>query len=71
MVFPHKTVGFGTEPDDDISQRAVIHIHAAFPDNLPCIDLQGISLLDMVVEKRRKQVVRGCNRMEIACKMKV
>ena len=71
MVFTHCSVRFCAKPDHDIAQHTVIHVLTALPDHLSRIDPQLIALLDMVVQKRRQQIVGRCDRMKIAGKMQV
>ena len=71
MILSHKSVQFAPQPCDNIAQHSVIHIHTALPHNLSAVDLQFISLLNMVVQKGSKKVVGGRNRMKIAGKMQV
>ncbi len=71
MVFPHETVRLAAEPHYHISEHPVIHIKASLPDNISCIDPQGVSLLDMVIEQSRKQIIGRSNGMKISGKMQV
>ena len=71
MVFTHKAVCLCAESDDDIAQHTVIHIQTTLPDDLACVDIQLISLLDMVVKQGSKQVVGGGDCVEISGKMEI
>ena len=71
MVFPDHSVHFIAKPYDDVAQYPVVHIQAALPHHLPGVDLQRVSLLDVVVQHSRQQVVCGGNGMEIPCEMQV
>ena len=53
------------------AQLAVIHVHASLPCDLAGIDVQLISLVDVVVDHCCQQVVRGTDRVEITCEVKV
>ena len=71
MIFTHKAVCFCAESDNDVAQRAVIHVHTSFPYDLSGINVKCVSLLDVVVEQSSEQVVRGCDGMEITGKMQI
>ena len=51
-----------------LREDTVVHIHAAFPDDLPRINSKLIALLDMVVQKSCQEIVGGGNCMEITGK---
>ena len=71
VVFPHVAVHLAAEPYHNIPEHSVVHVHAALPDNLPAVYPQLVPLLDMVVQKRRQQVVGGGDCVEIPCEVKV
>ena len=54
-----------------LREDTVVHIHAAFPDDLPRINSKLIALLDMVVQKSRQEIVGGGNCMEITGKVQI
>ena len=55
----------------NISQLAVIHIHAALPCDLSRVNVQAVSLENVIVDHRGKQVVGSADRVEIACEMQI
>ena len=59
------------ETIDDLTELSVVHIYTAAQDYALCIYTEGISLLDMIVQKGCKKVICRGNRMKISCKMKV
>ena len=71
MILAHKTVCLCTETDNDIAQCTVIHIQAALPDDLTGVNVQLISLMDMVVKQCCQQIVCRGDRMKITGKMQV
>ena len=46
------------EADDDVAQRAVVHVDDAPPGDAPRIDAERVAVVDVVVEHRGQQVVR-------------
>ena len=58
MVFSDHAVRLCPKTHYNVSKHAVIHIHAAFPQDLPWINTESIALLDMVVEKGCQKVIR-------------
>ena len=71
MIFSDHSVHLASKTNNDISKDTVIHIHTSLPYNLAWVDTKLVSLLDMIVKKCRKQIVRRCNCMKISCKMKI
>ena len=70
-VLARAAVRLAAEPVHNVPELAVVHVHAALPSDLLRVDPKGIPLLNVVIEHRRKQVVRSADGMEIAGKMKV
>ena len=52
-------VGGAAQPDDDLAQRTVVHVHHALPGDATRVDVQGVAVLDVVVDHCGEQVV-GC-----------
>jgi hypothetical protein len=71
VIFPDKPVHLISESHHHISKHPVIHVKASLPHDLPGIDPQLISLLDVIVKQCRTQVVCRCDRMKVPCEMKV
>ena len=71
MIFSHHTIHLIAKSDNNIAQYAVVHVHTAFPYNLTRIDLQCISLLNMIVQHCCKQIIGRSDRMEISGKMQI
>ena len=67
----HKSIGGTTNTDDDIAQGAVIHIDDALPRNTAWIDIERITVINMVINHRGQQIVSQGNRGEIAGEMQV
>ena len=64
-------VDASAETVDDESELAVIHVHAALPCDLSRVDVQLISLIDMVVDHGCEQVVGCADCVEVTCEVKV
>ena len=59
------------EPDRDVAQRAVVHVHHALPGDAPDVEAQLVAVMDVVVDQRRQQVVREPDGAEIAGEVQV
>ena len=57
--------------DDDLAQRAVVHVHHALPGDAAHVDAERVALMDVVVDQRRQQVVRRRDGVEVAGEMQV
>ena len=57
MVFPHHAVSLCPQSNDNIAQGPVVHVLTPFPQHLPRVDAQGISLLDVVVQESGQQII--------------
>lgn len=66
----HALDGGGVTSDTDAAQRAVIDIQHALPQHLQRIEPRG-AVIERIVHHCREQIVRGSDRMEIACEVKV
>ena len=71
VIFSYHSVHLASQTDDNVTEDTVVHIHAAFPDDLPRINSKLIALLDMVVQKSRQEIVGGGNCMEITGKVQI
>ena len=70
-VLPGDTLHFAAQAVDDVAQLAVVHVHAALPDDLLDVDAQGVALLDVVVQQSGQQVVGRADGVEIAGEVKI
>ncbi len=70
-ILTHKAIRFSAQTYDHAAQSTVIHIHAAGNQDTAGVNMQGISLMNMVVQHRTKQVVCRCDRVHISCEMQV
>ena len=59
------------EPGGDAAQRAIVHVHAARPQDLLRIDPQLVAEVQMRVEQRGQQVVRRGDGVEVAGEVQV
>jgi hypothetical protein len=60
-----------TQSGGNPAQRAIVHVHAARPQDFLRIDAQVVAEMEMRVEQRRQQVVRRCDGVEVAGEMQV
>ena len=51
--------------------RPVVHVERALPGDAPRVDAELVAPIDVVVDQRRQQVVRGADRVEVAGEMQV
>ncbi len=70
-VRAREAVGDAAEPDDDFAQRAIVDVERAPPDDAAGVDVERIAPVDVVVDHRGEQIVRGGDRVEIAGEMQV
>ena len=64
-------VGLTAQPDLDLPQGTVVHIHAAAEHNPLRVQRQRIALMNVVVDEGRKQIVGGGDGMDIPGKVQV
>ena len=64
-------VGDAAERADDLAQRAVVHVHDAAPDDAARVDAELVAPVDVVVDQRRQQIVRGGDGVEVAGEVEV
>ena len=59
------------EPDDDVAQGAIVHVHDALPGHVPRIESGGAAIVEAVVHQRGEQVVRTRHGMKVAVEVHV
>ena len=59
------------QPDDDVSQSTVVHIHHPTPRDPARVQPQLIPVMHMIVHQRRKQIVRQPDGGEVPGEMQV
>ena len=59
------------EPDNCFAKRAVVHIEHAPPGDAPLIEAERVAPVHVIVDHRRKQIVRRCDGVKIAGEMEV
>ena len=64
-------VGCTTQPNGDLAQRPVVHIHHTPPCYAAAIDIERVAPVDVVVDERSQQIVRGGDGVKIACEVQV
>ena len=70
-VLSRHSIGLSAKSVYYITKLTVIHIYTSSPSDLSRVDVQCISLEDMVVDHCCQQVVSCTNRMEVTGEMKV
>ena len=59
------------KPDNGLAKRAVVHIEHAPPGDAPLIETERVAPVHVIVDHRRKQIVRRCDGVKIAGEMEV
>ena len=59
------------QADDDVAQRAVVHVDHALPGHAAHVEAERIAVVDVVVDHRREQVVRQRDGGEVAGEVQV
>ena len=70
-ILPGNALHPAAQTVHDIAELAVIHIHAALPDDALDIDPQAVALLNVVIQHGRQQIVGRADGMKIAGKMQI
>ena len=70
-VFSRHTIGLSAESVYDITKLTVVHIYTTFPGDLSRVNVQSISLEDVVVDHGCQQVVSCADGMEVTGKVQV
>ncbi|MGB0097565.1 MAG: hypothetical protein WBP81_34145 [Solirubrobacteraceae bacterium] len=65
------TVGSSAQSEDDLAQRAVVHVDCPAPSDPQRVDLMRIALENRRVEQRGEQIVGGADRVDVAGEVKV
>ena len=69
--FARHGIGRAAQPDDDLAQRPLVHVHDAAPDDPARVNAQAVAKVQVIVQQRGEEVVGGSDDVEIAVKMKV
>ena len=70
-VLPGDPLHPAAEAVDNVAELPVVHIHTALPGDVLYVDIQGVPLLDMVVQQRCQQVIGRPDSVEIPGEVKV
>ena len=70
-AFSWHAVCMAAETYNDMTENTVIHIHDAIPYNASGINVEFISLLDVIVDHSCQKVMRSCDCMKVSGEMKV
>src|SRR5437773_10157642 len=71
VLFPRRTGIHAPQSDDEVTQRAVVHVNRARPGNAADIEPERIAMMQLRVEHGGQQIVRARDRVEIAREMEV
>ena len=70
-VLARVAVGEAAERHRHLAQRAVVHVEHALPGDAADVDVERVAVVDVVVDQRGEQVVRGGDRGEVAGEVQV
>ena len=65
------TIGLAAETVDDKAKLTVVHVDAALPGYLSRVDVEGVALINMVVEHGCQEIVCGADGVEVAGEVEV
>src|SRR5690606_11339407 len=66
-----EAVAWAAETYGDVTQGAVVHVHHATPADAAASEIQRIAPIDMVIDHRAEQVVRGSDGVEVTGEVEV
>ena len=70
-VLPGGAVHLAAQAVHDKTQLTVVHIHVVLPGDAAGVDVQGVALLDAVVDHGNQQVVGRANGVQVTGKVQV
>ena len=70
-VFPRNSAGLSAHSVQNMAELTVIHIHSTFPCDSPGINVQRISLLNVVVQHGSDQIVRSADGVHVSGKVQI
>ena len=70
-VLTRVAIGRTPQADDDVAQRAVVHVHDALPRDATHIDAEGVAMVDVVVHERCEEVVGQPDGTEVTGEVEV
>src|SRR5882672_4726944 len=70
-LLARRTAVHPTQSDDDVAQRAVVHVDRARPADAADVDAERVAVMEVRVEHRREQIVRAADGVEVAGEVKV
>ena len=71
VIFAGDAVGRASHADDEVAQRTVVHVEAAFEGDSAGVDVEGVALLDVVVDHGAEEVVGGGDCVDVAGEVEV
>ncbi len=70
-VLPRIAVAGAAQAHRDVAQGPVVHVHDPAPGDAPYVDPEFVSVMDVVVEHRREQIVGERNGVEVSGEVQV
>jgi hypothetical protein len=70
-VLARVAVRRAAQRDDDVAQRAVVHVHHPLPGDAPHVEAERVAVVDVVVDQRREQVVGERDGVEVPGEVQV
>ena len=70
-VLPRHAVHPSSQAVHHLAQLAIVHVYTALPGNPPGVDVQGVALLNMVVQHGGQQIIGRPNGVHVAGEMKI
>ena len=70
-IFSGYAVYFAAQTGDYCSQLSVVQVNAAFPGDSSGVDVQFVTLLDVVIYHGSQQIVCCCDSMQVTCEVQV
>ena len=70
-LLPGHGVGHSPEPHHEIAQCPIVHVHHSGPGDSARVDIQAVPMVNMIIDRRRKKIVRQPNRMKVSREMEI
>src|ERR1700730_14264206 len=70
-VFARISICRSPQGDGDLPKGAIVHIDHAFPGDAPHVEVKFISMVNMIVDHRRKKIMGKTDCAEVASEMEI
>ena len=64
-------ISLAAEAHDDVAQRPIVHVHRARPVDVVDVDAELVPVVQVAVEDRGEQIVRGGDGVDVAVEVQV